>query len=137
MAEADVAEPAAVGGMTPFFIVGDVARSIPFYRDGLGFTVSFQSDPVEPFFAVLHRGGAQLMLKSDAALAALPNPVRHPAMRWDAYVHVPDPAALAAELEGRGVAFMTPLQVNHDNLLGFEIADPDGHVLYFGRPNSD
>lgn len=131
-----MAESAAMGGMSPFFIVGDVARSIPFYRDGLGFTVSFQSDEVDPFFAVLNRDGAQLMIKSDSTLEALPNPTRHPAMRWDAYVYVPDPAALAAEFEGRGVAFAMPLQVNDDNLLGFEIADPDGHVLYFGRPNS-
>lgn len=130
-------EPAQVGAMSPFFIVGDVARSIPFYRDQLGFTVTFQSDGEAPFFAMLNRGGAQLFLKSDSTLQALPNPVRHPAMRWDAYVYVPDPAALAAEYEGRGVAFRTTLQVNSDNLLGFEIADPDGHILYFGRPNRD
>lgn len=129
-------QEAEVGGMSPFFIVGDVAASIPFYRDALGFTVSFQSDEAAPFFAVLNRGGAQLMLKSDSGLDALPNPVRHPAMRWDAYVYVPDPPALAAEFAARGAPFATPLRVNEDNLLGFEIADPDGHILYFGRPNS-
>jgi catechol 2,3-dioxygenase-like lactoylglutathione lyase family enzyme len=125
----------AVGAMSPFFIVGDVSRTIAFYRDRLGFTATFQSSEEDPFFAVLNRGGAQLMVKSDSTLEALPNPVRHPWMRWDAYVHVPDPDALAAELAGRGVSFATPLENNEDGLRGFEIADPDGHILYFGRPN--
>jgi hypothetical protein len=55
-------------------------------------------------------------------------------MRWDAYLSVPDPDALAAELAGRGVAFSEPLQDTHDDLRGFEVTDPDGYVLFFGKP---
>jgi len=54
---------------------------------------------------------------------------------WDAYVHVPNPDALAAEFESRGVKFFRPLQDNSDDLRGFEIEDVNGYVLYFGRPN--
>ena len=87
-----------------------------------------------PFFGIAVRDGAQVFFKSDAAVAPLPNPVRHPSMRWDAYVHAPDPDALAAEFAGAGAAFSSPLQDAHDGLRGFEITDPDGHVLFFGRP---
>ena len=53
---------------------------------------------------------------------------------WDAYFYVPDPDALAAEFASRNVEFFEPLQVNSDNLRGFEVQDPNGYILYFGRP---
>jgi hypothetical protein len=55
-------------------------------------------------------------------------------MRWDAYVYVADPDALAAEFADHAAAFSEPLQDTHDGLRGFEITDPDGYVLFFGRP---
>jgi hypothetical protein len=55
-------------------------------------------------------------------------------MRWDAYIDTPDPDALAAELAGRGAVFSESLRDTHDGLRGFEISDPDGYVLFFGRP---
>jgi hypothetical protein len=33
-----------------------------------------------------------------------------------------------------GAAFSVPLEDTHDGLRGFEICDPDGYVLFFGRP---
>ena len=30
--------------------------------------------------------------------------------------------------------FSVPLEDTHDGLRGFEICDPDGYVLFFGRP---
>ena len=55
-------------------------------------------------------------------------------MAWDAFVIVPDPDVLAAEYSGRGVAFDLPLGDTHDGLRGFAVEDPDGYVLFFGRP---
>jgi hypothetical protein len=52
----------------------------------------------------------------------------------DAFVYVPDPDALAAEFADRAVAFVSPIQDTHDGLRGFEISDPDGYILFFGRP---
>jgi hypothetical protein len=54
--------------------------------------------------------------------------------RWDAFVVVPDPDALAAELAGRGVEFSEPLRDTEDGLRGFEVEDVDGYLLFFGRP---
>ena len=56
--------------------------------------------------------------------------------RWDAYLHVPDPDALAAEFLSRNVEFSEPLKDTDDGLRGFELKDADGYVLFFGRPRS-
>ena len=120
--------------ISPFFIVGDAGRSIAFYCDRLGFSVLFQEPADDPFFAIIARDGAQLFLKSQDGIAALPNNRRHPELRWDAYVHAPDPDALAADFARRGAEFSSTLQDTHDGLRGFEITDPDGYVLFFGRP---
>lgn len=119
--------------MCPFFIVSSVHQTIAFYRDKLGFESWHQKPEREPLFAILGRDGAMLFIKSGEA-EPLPNPKRDPAMRWDAYVSVNDPDALAAEIVDRGVAFSAPLKDTHDGLRGFEITDPDGYVLFFGRP---
>ncbi len=121
-------------GMSPFFIVSNVDQTIAFYRDRLGFETRFQEPKPNPFFAIIGRDGAQLFIKSDKDVSPLPNSRRHPFMRWDAYVYAPDPDALAEEFAEHGAAFSAPLQDTHDGLRGFEICDPDGYVLFFGRP---
>jgi len=124
--------------ISPFFIVSDVDQSIAFYRDKLGFETRFLQPDRNPFFAIVGRDGVQILVKSDKDVSPLPNPKRHPSMRWDAYVYAPDPDALAAEFADRfaggGAAFSVPLKDTHDGLRGFEICDPDGYVLFFGRP---
>jgi len=119
----------AIGSMSPFFIVSDVSATVAFYADRLGFETTFR----QPFFAIVQRDGAMLFVKSGEA-APLPNPRRDPQMRWDAYCYTPDPDALAAEYAQRDVAFSNPLKDTTDGLRGFEITDPDGYALFFGRP---
>jgi catechol 2,3-dioxygenase-like lactoylglutathione lyase family enzyme len=124
---------AMIDAMWPFFIVSRVEGSIAFYKDKLGFETSYEEPEGEPFFAIVARDGASLMLKAGEA-PPLPNPKRDPAMRWDAYCYTPDPDALAAEFTERGAPFSNPLKDTSDGLRGFEITDPDGYVLFFGRP---
>ena len=125
---------ASISGISPFFVVGNVEESIAFYCDKLGFETRFREPDLNPFFAIVGRDGAQILIKSDREAMPLPNPKRHPSMRWDAFVYAPDPDALAAEFAARGAAFRAPLMDTHDGLRGFEIGDPDGYVLFFGRP---
>jgi catechol 2,3-dioxygenase-like lactoylglutathione lyase family enzyme len=125
---------ATTPAISPFFIVSNVDQSIAFYRDKLGFERRFQQPDRNPFFAILGRDGAQIFVKSEKDLAPLPNSKRHPGMRWDAFVYAEDPDALAAEFADGGAAFSAPLKETHDGLRGFEICDPDGYVLFFGRP---
>src|SRR5438270_12861810 len=94
--------------MCPFFVVSGVPQTVAFYRDKLGFETWHQQPATEPFFALIGRDGAMLFIKSGQA-KPLPNSKRDPEMRWDAYVGVPDPDALAAEFVGRGASFSRPL----------------------------
>jgi catechol 2,3-dioxygenase-like lactoylglutathione lyase family enzyme len=119
--------------MCPFFIVSSVDQSVGFYRDQLGFKRWYEDPENKSFFAIVGRDEAMLFLKS-GKVEPLPNTKRDPDIRWDAYVFVQDPDALAAEFVDRGVAFSVPLKDTHDGLRGFEITDPDGYVLFFGRP---
>ena len=121
--------------IAPFFIVRDVAPAIAFYRDRLGFAVTFSAPEDDPFFAILARDGVRIMIKSILPeVQPAPNPSRHPWARWDAFVHVPDPDGLAEEFTSRGVALHEPLADTEDRLRGFEVKDVDGYVLFFGRP---
>jgi len=129
------ATQAQLGFIAPFFIVLDVTKSIAFYTDRLGFEVAFLGPDDGPYFAMLQRDGVRLMLKAiTPEVQATPNSTRHPWARWDAYIHTPDPDALAEEFASRGVSFLAPVGVNSDQLRGFEVMDADGYVLYFGRP---
>ena len=124
---------AEISGISPSFIVSDAPSALSFYRDRLGFEITFQEPADEPFFGIVRRGRAMIMLK-DVGVDPLPNYKREAAARWDAYLYVPDPDALAAEFASRNVEFSEPLKDTHDGLRGFELKDADGYVLFFGRP---
>ncbi len=124
---------ATIGPASPFFIVSDLVRSLDFYQRMLGFDCRYKTPEDEPFFAIVGRGSAQFLFKA-VDIAPQPNPVQHEGAAWDAFVHTSDPDALAAEISDRGVTFHTPLANTEDGLRGFAVADPDGYVLFFGRP---
>ena len=128
---------AEISGISPFFIVNDVPSSLSFYRDRLEFEITFQGPtPDDIFFGIVRRGGAQILFK---AIGVAPQPnytrdIKQGIARWDAFVSVPDPDALAAEFASRDVEFFVPLQDTQDGLRGFELKDADGYILFFGRP---
>jgi catechol 2,3-dioxygenase-like lactoylglutathione lyase family enzyme len=128
---------AEIAGISPFFIVRDVPAALAFYRDRLGFEITFQGPaPDDIFFGIVCRGGAQLLLKA-VGVAPQPNytrDIKRGIARWDAFVVVPDPDALAEEFASRNVELSEPLKDTHDGLRGFELRDADGYVLFFGRP---
>ena len=124
------------GPCSPFFIVRAVKPALGHYIGALGFDCRFATPDEAPFFAIVGRGAAQIFLKAVAEeVGPLPNHERHVWAPWDAFVHVADPEALAAEFADRGVAVKQPLGLRDDGLRGFEVADPDGYVCFFGRPD--
>ncbi|HKT80952.1 MAG TPA: VOC family protein [Vicinamibacterales bacterium] len=128
-----------IAAIAPFFIVKSVPAALAFYRDRLGFDVTFQGpEPDDIFFGIVERGAAMIMLKA-VGVDPVPNytrDIKQGVARWDAYLNVPDPDALAAEFSSRGVDFFQPLKDDDDGLRGFEVQDADGYVLFFGRPRS-
>ena len=137
---------ATLSGIAPFFIVADVPATLAFYRDKLGFEVTFRGPaPDDEFFGIVRRDQATIMFKAlgeivdgrDVAVVPVPNYGRTPAFSLDAHVQVSDPDALAAEFASRGVTFAVPLSDSDDGLRGFVIEDPDGYGLFFGRLASE
>lgn len=127
-------DPRGVRAIAPFFIVRELSRAVRFY-ERLGFEVGFSAPAEDPFFAIVGREGAQLLLKCVAEdVSPTPNHRSHEWAPWDAYVSVSDPDALATEFADRRIAFRVALGDREDGLRGFEVADPDGYVLFFGRP---
>jgi catechol 2,3-dioxygenase-like lactoylglutathione lyase family enzyme len=131
---------AEVGVIMPLFVVRSVPATLAFYRDQLGFELTFEGpEPNDIFFGMVKRGHAEIMFK-DIGVDPVPNytkDIKQGHAPWDAYVYVPDPDALAAEFQSRGVTLFKPVVINSDNLRGFEVQDVNGYVLYFGRPVAD
>jgi catechol 2,3-dioxygenase-like lactoylglutathione lyase family enzyme len=126
-----------IGNVAPLFIVTNVPKALAFYRDQLGFKITFQGPHEDDiFFGIVERGRAMIMMK-DIGVEPIPNYTRDigkGVARWDAYIYVPDPDTLAAEFASREVEFFVPISDTDDGLRGFEIQDADGYILFFGRP---
>ena len=131
---------AEISGIAPFFIVRNVPEALSFYRDRLGFDITFQGPSDDDiFFGIVQRGAAMIILK-DVGVDPVPNytrDIKQGIARWDAYVYVPDPDSLATEFSSRNVEFFKTIKDSEDGddgLRGFEVKDADGYILYFGRP---
>jgi catechol 2,3-dioxygenase-like lactoylglutathione lyase family enzyme len=130
-----------ISGIAPFFIVKNVPAALSFYRDSLGFDITFQGPSEDDiFFGIVQRGAAMIILK-DIGVDPIPNytrDIKKGIARWDAYIYVPDPDALEAEFSSRNVGFFKTIRDSEngdDGLRGFEVQDADGYVLFFGRPD--
>ncbi len=128
-----------ITGIAPFFIVRNVTVALNFYRDQLGFDITFQGPSEDDiFFGIVQRGAAMIILKN-IGVDPVPNytrDIKKGIARWDAYIHVPDPDALAEEFSSRNVKFFTTIKETEggdDGLRGFEVKDADGYILFFGR----
>ena len=128
--------PPRITAIAPFFIVHDVMRSLEFYRDRLGFELLYLALPEDPFFAIFQRDGGEIFVKAVGdGVEAEPNRKRHQHASWDAFLTAPDPDALAADFRARGLS-VAATDREEDGLRGFEVVDPDGYVLFFGRPRN-
>lgn len=128
------ATKAKLGSIAPCFIVKDLARTISFYENSLGFELAWAGPEPDPFVAIVRRDDLQIFIKAVAPeIEPIPNKSRHEWAPWDAYIYTPDPDLLAEELRSRGLDVTAT--INSDNLRGFEVQDPDGYTLYMGRPN--
>jgi catechol 2,3-dioxygenase-like lactoylglutathione lyase family enzyme len=124
--------------ISPFFIVANLQTSVAFYKDKLGFELQYMGPAEDPYFAIVGRDQVSIMLKQIAAdILPIPNHSRHEWARLDAHIYAADPDRLFEEYQTRGITFFKTIEVNTDNLRGFEIKDADGYVLFFGRPEKN
>jgi catechol 2,3-dioxygenase-like lactoylglutathione lyase family enzyme len=114
----------------PVLQVVDVAASIAWYREALG----FEADPFParpPYsFAILRRDKVEIMLqlaaKSPAGAPAMPGPLRG----WSVYVRLEGGVLLdlAEALKKRATLLRGPERMPYGQV-EMEVADPDGYRL--------
>ena len=64
---------ADIGCVAPLFVVRNVPNTLTFYRDKLGFEITFQGpEPNDIFFGIVERGRAMIMFK-DIGVDPVPN----------------------------------------------------------------
>ena len=119
----------------PFFIVKNLAESIDFYNQKLGFETDMLVPEEDPFFGIVSRDTVRILLKHITEYVhPAPNHTRHEWARWDAFILTSDSDALFGEYQSRGLAFHETLADTSDGLRAFELKDHDGYVLCFGKP---
>lgn len=122
----------------PFFIIDKLQTSVSFYVEKLGFEIRYIGPEDDPFYAMVGRDHVSIMLKAITPdIKPVPNHTRHEWARWDAFIYTVDPDTLFAEYRAKGLSFHQSLRDDEDGLRGFEVADADGYILFFGRPKAD
>lgn len=118
----------------PLLRVTDVARSIQWYRDILGFTGdAFPPRPPHQF-ALLRHGTAELMLRRGTPMA-MPAPRPYD---WDIYLRLEGTPfrELFAALNAKSIVTRR-LERMFYGLAEFEITDPDGYVICLSQELPD
>ena len=121
--------------IAPFFIVENLAASVDFHNQKLGFETDLLVPEDDPFIGIVCRDNVRIILKHITdSIHPVPNHTRHEWAKWDAFIWVSDPDALFAEYQSHGLTFHEPLANTDDGLRAFELKDHDGYVLCFGKP---
>lgn len=117
-------EGAMLVGAAAVFAVTDMAASVSYYRDVLGFDVTFQyGEPI--YYTCLCRDEVALHLNSSAHARRVPG-------SGSLCVFVRDVDGLYAELIARGARPVSAPQTYDYGMRDFDILDPDGNQLVFG-----
>ena len=104
--------------------VTDVARAVAYYRDVLGFTVAkADADASRP--AEVTSGPARITLGAATGRAS---DARHVL-----FFEVDDTSAMRSELASRGANPTLAEVVNWIKMRLFEVRDPDGNAIWFGK----
>ena len=87
-----MANTATLERIYPFFIVDNLAESIDFYNQKLGFKTDLLIPEDDPFFGIVSRDNVRILLKHITEfIHPVPNHTRHEWARWDAFIYTPDP----------------------------------------------
>jgi len=112
----------ALNGAATIFAVQELARSLAYYRDKLGFRVVFS---YEGFYAGVERDEVTIHLQSSG-------PNRRQPGQGALYVFARDVDALHREFVSKGAAIIKPPQDYDYGMRDFDLDDPDGNHLSFG-----
>jgi uncharacterized glyoxalase superfamily protein PhnB len=111
-------------GAATVLTVRDVEKSIAYYRDALGFAVTFQyGEPT--YYACLCRDEVALHLREAGGPESLPG-------HGCVCIFVEDVDALHAQLVARAAKVVKPPQDYDYGMRDFDVVDLDGNQLVFG-----
>src|SRR5688500_4053423 len=113
--------------------VKDVARSVAFYTQRLGFTLEHQQPPA---FASVSVGDAQILLSGPGASGSrpMPNGQQQEPGGWNRVVlKVADPPGFIAELKKAGLRFRDEMETGPGGRQ-IQIEDPDGNPIELFEP---
>ena len=127
--------PHQLNKLTPNLVVSDVARSMEFYRDRLGFsTVTTVPDAAPYVFAIMQSGAVQIYLNA-------PEPAleEYPAMKgrpiggtFTMFIEVIGIERTYDELKTQ-MPIVSPLETKWYGVAEFVVADPDGYLITFAE----
>jgi catechol 2,3-dioxygenase-like lactoylglutathione lyase family enzyme len=118
----------------PFFGVADMAASLHFYVDGLGFNVINQWVPRDKIeWCCLQRGAGTLMLQEPHGDAPKAKLARSTVGHGVSICFIcEDALVLYHEFTGKGLTVREPFVGN--NMWVVTVSDPDGYILEFESP---
>ena len=127
--------PYVFKSLTPNLIVSDVARSIAFYRDVLGFSLGPTVPDAAPYdFAIVQSGPVQIFLNAPGPAVA-----EYPAFQGrpiggtlTLFVDVADIGQVHSALKDR-VKVVMPLEKKWYGTTEFAFEDPDGYLITFAE----
>jgi catechol 2,3-dioxygenase-like lactoylglutathione lyase family enzyme len=114
-----------LAGAATAFVVSDVTKSIAYYRDVLGFAVTFEYGS-PPTYACLCRDDVALHLLAAQRTKRLPG-------NGGLCVFVRDVDRLYADLLTRGAKPINTPQDRDYGMRDFDVVDLDGNQLTFGK----
>jgi catechol 2,3-dioxygenase-like lactoylglutathione lyase family enzyme len=134
----DRAAPAITAPVSRFLAVADVARSVAFYRDILGFSTApagvapAGTEAGRPSEVALINGPARILIGAQRAAV---DSTGEPRPRGSAMIffETDDVDGMRERIRSRGGNPTEPEKVNWIKYRVFQIRDPDGHTLWFGK----
>ena len=109
----------------PGFSVRSMIDAIDFYKNQLGFEVSFRNGEV---FTIVSRAGAEISLGLDRSGKRIGT--------GSCYLKMKGVEALYREFVEKGIQITHPLKTEEYHMREFQIADPDGNTINFGEPTT-
>jgi uncharacterized glyoxalase superfamily protein PhnB len=116
-------------GIAPILVVRDIAKSVAYFRDALGFETAFlYGEPT--FYAGVCRGEVTIHLQAAHMTTRLPG-------QAGVNIFTTDVDALYEELRQRGAEIIKAPADYDYGMRDFEVRDSDGNFLCFGTESRD
>jgi len=119
-------------GLAPVLLVTDVRVAAEYYRDRLGFGVTFY-DRIPDHYAYAERDGCHVHFARFEGAPPRPNVEVVPPDMFDVYFWVEDVDAFHEEVVARGAEVILPPTDQGYGLREIRVRDPFGYILAFGQ----